>query len=247
MTGKDLQDKEIRQEVFEGQEISVLELDGEECFLAGDIGVALGLEQPRKQVLNIFNRHREEFAGFHRVTKLVTRHKDQISRTLKYTVFNPEGVVLLTLLARTPKSTALRRWVSKFLARDMEKLRSHVHALEGRVREDHAKLKRLVAKLGNTTRLLKRAQAQLAARPKPVECLPPPPEPDYRFSPDPHRVIRINSADVLELIGSARSPKYDRGWFSRLLAAQTPTDQVLQKVLNALADLRPFLNLSGLN
>uniref|UniRef100_A0A7C3SK07 Bro-N domain-containing protein n=1 Tax=Desulfobacca acetoxidans TaxID=60893 RepID=A0A7C3SK07_9BACT len=115
---------------FEGVRLAVLEQGEERWFTAEDIGKALGLSQPRKEIINLFNRNRDEFDGLHRVINLMTWLKSGLKIPRRFTVFNPQGAYLLAILARTPKSKALRRWLSRFLAHDLHRLREGVEQMK---------------------------------------------------------------------------------------------------------------------
>lgn len=122
------QELAVRQEIFENQEVQIIELEGEEWFTAKDIGQALGLEEPRIAVMKILKRNRDEFEGLTSVTKMVTQGKKNLTPH-RLTVFNAQGAYLLAILARTPKSKALRRWLAQFMAHDLDRLRQRVAAL----------------------------------------------------------------------------------------------------------------------
>ncbi|MDI6752810.1 MAG: Bro-N domain-containing protein [Thermodesulfobacteriota bacterium] len=126
----------VRQEEFEGMQLAVIEQDGEEWFSAEDIGKALGFSEPRKNVLKIYERNRDEFEGLRRVVNLTTWLKSGGKLPYRFTTFNPQGAYLLAILARTPKSKALRRWLAKFMAHDLNRLKDHVAQLETRHQAD---------------------------------------------------------------------------------------------------------------
>ena len=127
------QTQAVRQEVFEDLQLQIIEQDGEEWFKAEDIGKALGLADPRPSVIRIFNRNRDEFEGLYRVVSLTTWLKTGGQRPYRSTTFNPQGAYLLAILARTPKSKALRRFLAKFMAHDLLQLKEHVGELESKI------------------------------------------------------------------------------------------------------------------
>ena len=142
------QTQAVRQEAFEDLQLQIIEQNGQGWFSAEDIGKALGLEEPRIAVIKIFNRNREEFEGLYRVTSLVTWLKSGGKIPHKFTTFNPQGAYLLAILARTPKSKALRRFLAKFMAHDLLRLKEHVGELEAQVAgltKDLAKARKLAA------------------------------------------------------------------------------------------------------
>lgn len=177
----------IRQEVFEDMQLAVIGHEGEEWFKAEDIGKALGLADPRPSVIRIFNRNRDEFEGFYRVVSLTTWLKTGGQRPYRSTTFNPQGAYLLAILARTEKSKALRRWLAKFMAHDLNRLKEHVGELETRHQADQKELSHLQGKLGGLTKGLNAAR-KLAA--KPQKALPAPKDPNY---------VKVHRRDLYEL------------------------------------------------
>jgi len=240
MTAAELTEKKVQ---FEDLELRVIEESGEEWFTAEDIGKALGLTEPRIAVMKIFKRHREEFEGLHRVTKMVTRHKDGISRTLKYTVFNAEGVYLLTLHCHTPRGKKLRLWVSRFLAHDLERLRAHLQEMDERQRHQVQRLRALEKKCRYWQKKAKTMEREV------VKCLPPPEPEPYQLG-DESMLVRIPAGDLHALVRAAvdaqAHPEYEAPWFQRLLVAQdTPTED-LMKILKGLEALPRILKSVGL-
>lgn len=163
----------VRQEAFEDLQLQIIEENGEEWFSAEGIGTALGLEGPRKAVIKIFNRHREEFDGLYRVPKLGTTLKSGHFLPRRLTVFNPQGAYLLAILARTPKSKALRRWLAKFMAHDLHTLKEHLAQCEAQHQADQEKIQHLIGKLGVTARELKKLQSAPKALAAPEAALLP--------------------------------------------------------------------------
>lgn len=133
----------VRQEAFEDLQLTVIEQNGEEWFSAEDIGKALGLADPRPSIIRIFNRHREEFEGLYRVANLTTRLISGGFRPSRFTTFNPQGAYLLAILARTEKSKALRRWLARFMAKDLNRLKEHLTQCEAQHEADQ----KLIAEL----------------------------------------------------------------------------------------------------
>jgi prophage antirepressor-like protein len=167
----------VRQEAFDDLQLSIIEQEGEEWFSAEDIGKALGMAEPRKTIVNLFNRNRDEFEGLYRVINLMTWMKSQRKLPRRLTMFNPQGAYLLAILARTPKSKALRRWLAKFMTQDIHRLKDHVMELEKRHQNDRAKIGRLVKKLKAHTSELKIARTFVASAislpsPEPKPLLP---------------------------------------------------------------------------
>ncbi len=233
-----------RQEVFEDLELRVIEEAGEEWFSAEDIGKALGMEDPRKSINKLFNRNRDEFEGLYRVVNLTTWLKSGAKLPYRFTTFNPQGAYLLAILARTPKSKALRRWLAKFMAHDLDKLRNHVQALEAERHQQTLHLQNLQKKVQYWR---KKAQSLEGQAPQRL----PEPEPHQVAVPEPYPLpawddlVWVSALDLRDLVSLACqvSDKYEVPWFARVLAANGPTlDKNLQLILNALPALRKLLN-----
>ena len=88
---------------FNGNEISVFVMDGEAYITASDLGRCLGFANPRKGVLQIFERNRKELSRCQGVLKLKTPSGIQ-----DVTVFNEKGCNLIAMFARTDKAKEVR-------------------------------------------------------------------------------------------------------------------------------------------
>jgi prophage antirepressor-like protein len=128
--GGDMVAEICRKEEFEGVLLNVFEDDGQEYFSAEDIGTALEFKDPRRKILQLFNRNKGEFEGLSRVLNLSTRTSTGAFRPNRLTVFNAEAAMMLGFFADTPKAKAFRRWASRFLTSGIEKLKAHVLKLE---------------------------------------------------------------------------------------------------------------------
>lgn len=120
----------VRQEAFEDVQLHVIEHEGEEWFTAEDIGRALGFSEPRKAVLKILERNKDEFEGLECVVNLTTHSKDGKTIPRKMKVFNLQGVYKIGFFADTPRAKAFRHWASFMLSRGMERLRRRIQELE---------------------------------------------------------------------------------------------------------------------
>ena len=225
----------VRQEVFEDLELKVIEQEGEEWFSAEDIGKALGYEQPRLYVMKLFNRNRDEFDGLYRVVNLGTWLKSGLKLPYRFNTFNPQGAYLLAILARTPKSKALRRWLAKFMAHDLESLRAHVKNLENQS-------KKLSAKLGATTRELNKAQEKLATVP-PMKALPGPETTQLPYECQNNDLVWVYTEDLHRLVNLACqvNQEYEAPWLQRVLTANGRLDMTLEMVLHGWRALRNLL------
>jgi prophage antirepressor-like protein len=132
---RDMKAEIMRQEEFEGVMLSVIEQDGQEWFLAEDLGKGMGFKEPRKSINKIFNRSRDEFEGNTRVVNLATGAKTGNLPPLRPRVFNAEAAVILAMKAGTPRAKKFRRWVSVFLTSGVEKLKVHILKLEAQNRQ----------------------------------------------------------------------------------------------------------------
>ena len=207
----------IRQEEFDGLQLKIFEQDGEEWFSAADIGNALGLVDPRPSVIRILNRNRDEFEGLYRVVSLTTWLKTGGQRPYRATTFNPQGAYLLAILARTPKSKALRRWLAKFMAQDLDRLRELVAQLEERHTQDQAAIFQYSGQVGALTKELHQARKLTAAAPAPpVPALPAPQTGPMGVSSD----IAVDYIQLRRLFDFARVHGYQElpeNWLFQLL------------------------------
>ena len=205
----------IRQEAFEDLQLQVFEQNGEEWFSAADIGKALGFSEPRKFVLQVFNRNRDEFEGLYRILNLRTWLKTGGKLPYRFTTFNPQGAYLLAILARTDKSKALRRWLAKFMAHDLDRLRASIAHLESQHQADQDQIAELHGQVGALTRELKKARKHLEAAP-PLPALPAPQTTDQGVSSD----IAVDYNQLRRLFEFARSTGYrdlPENWLFQLL------------------------------
>ena len=83
---------------------------GDVWLTAEQIGTALRYAQPRKSVINIFNRHRVLLEKFSGVIKTMTPGGNQL-----LTVFNEIAVNFIALKSNTPKANEFALWVSKII------------------------------------------------------------------------------------------------------------------------------------
>lgn len=162
-----------RQEEFEGVLLNVIEEDGVKWFTSEDVGKGMGFAEPRKGVLKIFERHKDEFEGKSRVVTLGIPTSTGGLRPHRIRVFNAEGAVMVGFFGITPRAKAFRHWLSQFLAHDMEKLKAHVLKLEAANRKLLAKSRQKalpgpeyghkdqIKKLENTLKETKKAANEL--------------------------------------------------------------------------------------
>jgi len=92
---------------FRGQDVRIVEVNGEHYIPAEDLGRILGFSEPRKAVLKIFERHREEIEPHSSVVNLTTE-----AGLREVRVFNEIGAYLVAMFARTPRAKEVRLWLA---------------------------------------------------------------------------------------------------------------------------------------
>lgn len=95
---------------FEGTEISMRQLNGRWGMTAEQFGTALGFAEPRKSVINIINRNREEVEPYLGVIRLMTTGGEKDT-----TLIFDQGILILAMLAKTSRAKSFRRWVADLL------------------------------------------------------------------------------------------------------------------------------------
>jgi len=113
----------VRVVKYQGMPVRVVVRENANYIPAEDLGEILGFSEPRKAVLKIFERNREELAPHSGIVKLTTPGGVQKTR-----VFTETGAYLVAMFARTPKAKEVRRWLAE-LPRMLRK--GSVKALEG--------------------------------------------------------------------------------------------------------------------
>ena len=92
-------------------EKEIIMQDGIICMNAESIGRALGYLEPRKSVLKIYERNKDELDTYSTTVKLTSvDNKDRFQR-----VFTEEGIYIISMLANTDKAKAFRRELAAFL------------------------------------------------------------------------------------------------------------------------------------
>lgn len=97
---------------FNSQNIEAVIIDGVKYITSTSIANALEYANP-KSISNLFNSNKEEFVDGvdYRVIDMMTVK----NAPYKQIVFSMEGVVLITMLAKTPKAVEFRAWAKKTL------------------------------------------------------------------------------------------------------------------------------------
>lgn len=108
MDQQEIEGLPARIEEFEGQSVSLYEVDGE-IYLAGeDLGKILGMSDPRNGVRKIYERHKSELE-IHSCAVKLTAQGDQRRRVRLY---NEVGSYLIAMFAQTPKAREVRVWLA---------------------------------------------------------------------------------------------------------------------------------------
>lgn len=97
-----------RVEAFHGLQVTFYDIGGKEFLTSEDIGLCLGLAEPRKTVNKIFNRNRDELESHKAVVNLTTT--GGIKETI---VFSETGANLIGMFSRSPKSRDFRLWLAR--------------------------------------------------------------------------------------------------------------------------------------
>ena len=100
--------KEIQVVEFQGTPVRLVRIDGVHYIPAEDLGRILGFSEPRKSVINIFNRYRDEIEPHTSVINLVTEAGHRETR-----VFTETGAYLVAMFARTPQAKEVRLWLAE--------------------------------------------------------------------------------------------------------------------------------------
>jgi hypothetical protein len=97
----------------------IIHQDGRYWLTAEQIGTALGYSEPRKSIVNLFNKNREELAPYQAVISLMTTSSDdgRGGGVKDVTIFNTDGAMLISMMACTPRASAFRREVLALLKR----------------------------------------------------------------------------------------------------------------------------------
>jgi len=98
----------VRVVKYQGMSVRVVVRENANYIPAKDLGEILGFSEPRKAVLKIFERNREELAPHSGIVKLTTLGGVQKTR-----VFTETGAYLVAMFARTPKAKEMRRWLAE--------------------------------------------------------------------------------------------------------------------------------------
>lgn len=98
---------------FDFSDIKIIDRDGQRWITAAELNTALGYKD-NKAVLRVLKRCKDEFTpSMKGVVNLTTP-----GGTQKTVVLSFEGARLVTLLSRTPRGKAFRRWVLDLIERE---------------------------------------------------------------------------------------------------------------------------------
>ena len=99
----------VRVEAYNGQQVSLFEIGGREYLTAEDIGLCLGMADPRKSVNKIYNRNRDELDPHTIVVKMTTNSPGNPNTRL----FDETGANLIAMFSRTPEAKEFRLWLAR--------------------------------------------------------------------------------------------------------------------------------------
>ena len=108
---------------------------GDVWLTTEQIGTALGYNEPRKSVINIYNRHKKLLNDFSGVTKLVTPGGLQ-----DVTVFNEIAVNFIALKAQTPKGDKFALWAARIIRDYRAKSKSSFNDVHFALYKSHMEL-----------------------------------------------------------------------------------------------------------
>ncbi len=110
---------QVRVVHFRGTPVSLYNIEGREYLTAEDIGICLGLAEPRIAVNKIYHRNQEEMEPYTCVTNLVTKGQ---SRAIRF--FDETGCHLISMFARTAEAKEFRLWLARLpkIARNQREL-----------------------------------------------------------------------------------------------------------------------------
>ena len=86
------------------------EADASMWFSGEEIGRALTLEEPKKAIRLIYQRHKDELEEFSMLWKVETPGGPQETR-----IFSEEGVYMITFFSQSQKAKEFRKWVARLL------------------------------------------------------------------------------------------------------------------------------------
>ncbi|APC69280.1 BRO-N domain-containing protein [Ralstonia pseudosolanacearum] len=92
---------------FENVEFDVVDLHNIPWLRGMQVAYALGYQNPRQDIKNLYDRNADEFTG--EMTQIV--ELDTAGGRQPVRIFSPRGCYLLGMLARTERAKAFRGWV----------------------------------------------------------------------------------------------------------------------------------------
>ena len=97
---------EIIPKDFNGNEIDFINKEDDIWITAETVGIGLEYNNPRKDVMQLFNRHNDEIEEYSSILNLSTE-----AGMRKTTVFSEMGAYLLIMFSNQPKAKEFRKWV----------------------------------------------------------------------------------------------------------------------------------------
>ena len=98
---------DIAQQNFNDWILGLLEKDSGTQLTSEEVGIALGYDDPRKSVLKIYEKNKEELGEYTDVVYVTARdEKSYLAR-----VYNSQGVAVIAMLSGRPKARKFRAWL----------------------------------------------------------------------------------------------------------------------------------------
>lgn len=139
---------------FHGNNLTIINHEGQQWLTAEDVGKALGYNDPLKGINNLYNRHQEEFTESDTATLKLRVNPQGGNPT--HRLFSRTGCILLGMFSSTPVAKEFRVWAKRVLAKtpnanedehkaERIKLQEQVNSYSIRYQLASTRLKRLEA------------------------------------------------------------------------------------------------------
>jgi len=108
LTETESRNYEIIQKNFDGNEIDLIEREDDIWITAEALGVGLEYKNPRKDIMQLYYRHKDELEEYSSILNLSTE-----AGRRETTVFTEMGAYLLIMFSNQSKAKKFRKWVVK--------------------------------------------------------------------------------------------------------------------------------------
>ncbi len=110
---------------FHGYPLEIIDRNGQPWLTGEQIGKALGLKHPRRNINQIYNRHADEFTP-----EMTTVIETMTVTGAKETrIFSPRGAWMLGMWCQTERAKTFRQWVLDVLE-NQRQMPLDIHALQ---------------------------------------------------------------------------------------------------------------------